>query len=76
MLERAASAAVDSSLTSGMRAEAADLAHKLAGALGMYGHAEAGEAARKMEVLLDGSSPLIGTDLQRYATELRRVVAL
>lgn len=75
VLDRAASAAADASLTPEMRAEAAALAHKLAGALGMFGHAQAGEAARKMELLLDGSVPLNGTDLQGCATELRRVIA-
>lgn len=74
VLERAAVAAVDASLTAEMRAEAAALAHKLAGALGMYGHVEAGDAARKMELLLNASVPLNGMELQDYATELRRVI--
>ena len=75
VLERAAAAAGDASLTPEMRAEAAALAHKLAGALGMYGHVEAGEAARKMEALLDGGVPLNGAELKGCATELRRVIA-
>ncbi len=75
VLERAAAAAADASLTPEMRIEAAALAHKLAGALGMYGHAQAGEAARRMEGLLDGNvSPNIA-ELQGCATELRRVIA-
>lgn len=74
VLERAASAAADASLTPDMRVEAAALAHKLAGALGMYGHTQAGKAARRMELLLDGSGPLIGMDLKGCARELRRVV--
>ncbi len=75
VLERAAAAAADASLTPDMRVEAAALAHKLAGALGMYGHAEAGEAARRMELLFDGSVLLDGMDLQGCAKELRRVIA-
>lgn len=74
VLERAAAAAADASLTPELRAEATALAHKLAGALGLYGHAAAGEAARKMELLLDASVPLNGTELQGCATELRRVL--
>lgn len=74
VLERAAAAAADANLTPELRAEAAALAHKLSGALGMYGHAAAGEAARRMELLLDASMPLNGAELQGCATELRRVL--
>lgn len=75
VLERAAAAADDASLTAELRAEAATLAHKLAGALGMYGHAAAGEAARRMELLLEASIPLNAAELQGCVTELRRVIA-
>ena len=76
VLERAAAAAADASLTPEMRTEAASLAHKLAGALGMYGHTEAGEVARRMEILLDGGVPVSGPELQGCAKQLRRVVML
>lgn len=76
VLERAAEAAADASLTPELRAEAAMLAHKLAGTLGLYGHAAAGKAASKMELLLDVEEPLNGPELQSCAAELRRVLAL
>ena len=75
VLERAAAAAADASLTPELRGEAAELAHKLAGALGMYGHNVAGAAARRMEIMLDASAPLVAAELQHCASELRRAVA-
>ena len=75
VLERAAAAAADASLTPELRAEATALAHKLAGALGLYGYTGAGEAARKMERMLDESTSPNGAELQDCAVELRRVVA-
>ena len=74
VLERAAAAAEDASLTPELRAEAAALAHKLAGALGVYGHTSAGEAARRMELLLEADLPLNGTELQGCTAELRRIL--
>lgn len=76
VLERAAIAATDASLTPEMRAEAAALAHKLAGSLGLYGHVEAGKAARRMELLLEGAVSPNGQELEGCAKQLRRVVAL
>ena len=45
-------------LTPKARQEAADIAHKLAGSLGMFGYLGGTEIARELELLLDAEDPL------------------
>ena len=56
-IDQAAAAATAGSLAEELRVEALDVAHKLAGALGMYGYDEGTRVAREIEILLGGSEP-------------------
>ena len=57
ILDRASSAATAGSLSPELRKEAQNNAHKLAGALGMYGFDEGTLVARELERLLDTEAP-------------------
>lgn len=59
-LDRAADAAASGSFTEVTRKEAESAAHKLAGALGMYGYDEGTRIARQMEALLSNPAPETG----------------
>ncbi len=54
VLERAASASASGTLSEELRVEAAGVAHKLAGSLGMFGYPEGTRVARELEVALGG----------------------
>ncbi len=54
-----------------LRAEAASVAHKLAGTLGMFGHMEATRLAQELEATLEAETP-DRTRLSKLTTELRR----
>lgn len=56
-LDRAAASAAAKTLDVDQREEAADVAHKLAGSLGMYGYDLGTRLARQLELLLDYASP-------------------
>lgn len=70
-LTAAAAAAAAGTLTPEMRAEARDIAHKMAGSLGMFGYHEGTTAAQKLEVLLEGSGEPDAPELVRLAAALR-----
>ena len=72
VLERAATAATGG-LSAELRTEAAQSAHKLAGALGMYGYDEGTRIARELEVLLT-SERLDAPRLGELVGELRQAV--
>ncbi len=55
-LEAAATAAEAESLDAAMRLEANEIAHKLAGSLGMFGFPEGTEIARRLERMLVAES--------------------
>jgi HPt (histidine-containing phosphotransfer) domain-containing protein len=57
ILERAADAAANGTLIVEQREAAADIAHKLAGSLGMYGYDQGTQIARQIELLLDYHTP-------------------
>ena len=57
VLDRASAAAAQGALPEDLRVEARNSAHKLAGALGMYGFDEGTRVARELEQLLDAGSP-------------------
>jgi len=56
-LDRASAAAVSGQLSDELRNEAAQAAHKLAGALGMYGYDEGTRIAREIDSLLSNPMP-------------------
>ena len=56
-LDRASAAAVSGGLNDELRKEAAQAAHKLAGALGMYGYDEGTRIAREIDALLSSEMP-------------------
>ena len=56
-LERASTAAAAGSLNDDFRADASNVAHKLAGSLGMFGFERGTEIARDLELILDSPSP-------------------
>lgn len=70
VLDRAAAAAAAGILDVDSREQAADVAHKLAGSLGMYGYDEGTRLARKLELLLDYRTP-DPEQIRKLATELR-----
>jgi HPt (histidine-containing phosphotransfer) domain-containing protein len=72
-LDRAAAAAATGMLDEDLREESRSAAHKLSGALGMYGFDEGTRVARQMEALLSGVSP-DGTRLLVLCGELRAAV--
>ncbi len=58
------------------RREAGDIAHKLAGSLGMFGYLQGTEIARALELLLDGEEPVSALHFQELTTQLDRELAL
>lgn len=70
VLDRAAAQASAGTLELEVREQAADVAHKLAGSLGMYGYDHGTRLARKLELLLDYRSP-DPVQLVQLAAELR-----
>jgi HPt (histidine-containing phosphotransfer) domain-containing protein len=73
LLDGAAAAATAGSLADVQRKEAQSAAHKLAGALGMYGFDEGTRVARQIEVLLDDGAPEPAR-LRALIAELRAAV--
>lgn len=71
VIERAAAAAAAGTLDIDAREDAADVAHKLAGSLGMYGFDVGTRLARQLELLLDYSNPDPG-QLHLLACQLRQ----
>ncbi|MFN3430534.1 MAG: Hpt domain-containing protein [Candidatus Sericytochromatia bacterium] len=77
-LSRTAEAARTAGLSPEARAEAADHAHKVAGAVGTFGYHEASRAAKAIERLLKGDAPLTPEQAQAFvalATELKARLA-
>ena len=58
-LDRASAAAASGTLSADLRKEAASAAHKLAGALGMYGYDEGTQIAREIDALLSNEIPAV-----------------
>jgi HPt (histidine-containing phosphotransfer) domain-containing protein len=68
-------AAASDPLPDTLRAEAASVAHKLAGSLGMFGYPEGTRLARQLEVLLESDAPP-QQQLVKLTQELRLAVHL
>ena len=75
-LEHLAQQTLSTELTPEAQSGASDLAHKLAGSLGMFGYPRGTEIAREMEQMLESRSPLNPDHLIRLAAELRAVLLL
>ncbi len=73
LLDGAAAAAAAGSLADVQRKEAQSAAHKLAGALGMYGYDEGTRISRQIDALLDEGAP-DPTRLRALISELRAAV--
>ncbi len=72
-LDRASVAAAAGSLSADLRKEAAQAAHKLAGALGMYGYDEGTQIAREIDALLSSDIPAVA-HLAELTARLRAAV--
>jgi HPt (histidine-containing phosphotransfer) domain-containing protein len=75
LLDQFSSAAASGSLEEPSRIEALNIAHKLAGSLGMYGYQQGTEVASKMERILKSPTPETLLTLQSLATDLRASLA-
>lgn len=72
-LDRASAAAASGQLNAEVRRDAAQAAHKLAGALGMYGYDEGTRIAREIDALLSAEMPGVAR-LAALIAELRAAV--
>ena len=75
LLDQFGSAAASGTLDEPTRIEALNIAHKLAGSLGMYGYQQGTEVASKMERILKFPTPETLVTLQSLATDLRASLA-
>src|ERR1700730_17557136 len=74
-LDQFGSAAIAGSLEEHTRLEALNIAHKLAGSLGMYGYQQGTEVASKMERILKSPTPETLGTLRALAADLRKSLA-
>jgi HPt (histidine-containing phosphotransfer) domain-containing protein len=74
LLDRVAADAEAGALIDELREEAASIAHKLAGSLGMYGYDEGTLIARQIEVMLLAPAPPDAARLGTLVAELRRAI--
>ncbi|MGI4827380.1 MAG: Hpt domain-containing protein [Janthinobacterium lividum] len=56
------------------RRDAADIAHKLAGSLGMFGYLRGTEIARELELLLDLDGPVASATVRDLISSLGKVL--
>lgn len=63
-------------LTPAGREDAANIAHKLAGSLGMFGYLRGTEIARELEVLLDLDGPVASATVRDLISSLGKVLPL
>jgi HPt (histidine-containing phosphotransfer) domain-containing protein len=75
LMDQFGSAAVSGSLEEHTRIEALNIAHKLAGSLGMYGYQKGTEVASKMERILKSPTPETLATLRALAADLRKSLA-
>ena len=75
LLDRFGSIAATGQLDEATRTEALNIAHKLAGSLGMYGYQQGTEVASKMERILKSPTPETLTTLSALAVDLRNSLA-
>ena len=75
LMDQFGSAAVSGTLDESTRVEALNIAHKLAGSLGMYGYQQGTEVAAKMERILKFPTPETLVTLRALAADLRKSLA-
>ena len=75
LLDHFGSIASTGKLDEATRTEALNIAHKLAGSLGMYGYQQGTEVASKMERILKSPTPETLTTLSTLAVDLRNSLA-
>jgi HPt (histidine-containing phosphotransfer) domain-containing protein len=75
LLDQFSSDAASGQLEEPTRIEALNIAHKLAGSLGMYGYQQGTEVASKMERILKSPTPETLTTLPALAAALRKSLA-
>jgi HPt (histidine-containing phosphotransfer) domain-containing protein len=75
LLDKFAATASTGTLDEPTRLEALDIAHKLAGSLGMYGYQQGTEVASKMERILKFPTPDTLSNLSTLASDLRKSLA-
>jgi HPt (histidine-containing phosphotransfer) domain-containing protein len=75
LMDKFGSLAVSGELDEATRVEALNIAHKLAGSLGMYGYQQGTEIASKIERILKSPTPETLATLSTLATDLRKSLA-
>ena len=75
LLDKFGKAAASGELDEPTRIEALNIAHKLAGSLGMYGYQQGTEVASKMERILKSPTPETLITLRTLAADLRKSLA-
>jgi HPt (histidine-containing phosphotransfer) domain-containing protein len=75
LLDKFGTAAASGKFDEPSRIEALNIAHKLAGSLGMYGYQEGTEIASKMERILKSPTPETLVTLHALAVDLRKSLA-
>jgi chemotaxis protein histidine kinase CheA len=75
LLDHFGSIASTGQLDEAARTEALNIAHKLAGSLGMYGYQQGTEVASKIERILKSPTPETLTTLSALAVDLRNSLA-
>ena len=75
-LQGAADEALSGTLSDARKTEAVDLAHKLAGSLGMFGYPAGTEIARAMEQHLETAAPVDAAYFARLVADLHAVLPL
>lgn len=75
-LKLAAQDAADGRLLPPVRAEAAEISHKLAGSLGMFGYSRGTEVAQQLEILLEADGPVPGTVFSALVLQLEQALQL
>lgn len=73
-LDRIAEEAASGKLTEMKCEEASNIAHKLAGTLGMFGYHQGTEIARQIEQILGSFTPELSNRLTSLITDLRKVI--
>lgn len=75
-LNAAAAEAAHDQLSVASRKEAADIAHKLAGSLGMFGYPRGTEIAQELELLLETDGPVPGARFIELTSQLTQTLQI
>lgn len=74
-LREAADTLQSGPLTAECRTEATEIAHKLAGSLGMFGFPQGSEVSRNLELLLESEAPLSPGVFRELTAQLEQVLS-